>query len=252
MANHLKKKLGIISGMGTRAGLFFINKLVESIDAPKDQDFPEFVLHNNSRVPDRTLAIVYGEESPEEELLRSLNLMKSCKVDYIVSTCITSYHFLNQLEDHLTYNLLNPVELIFQKLLKEYSHVKRIGLLATTGTICSGLFHKKFENSPFELVILDQKDQEEKFMKSVYMEGGFKSAQIADEAFELFQDAVNELKKKDIDVIIGACTEVQIGFSRIQEHLLYIDLVDVLVTEVISMMNLNSKMLTKELVYHEQ
>lgn len=232
--------------MGTRAGLLFVNKLVESIEAPKDQDFPEFILHNNSRVPDRTLSIVYGEESPVDELIRSLEMMKQWDVDYIVSTCITSYFFLNQLEDHLTFNIVNPIDLIFQKLQKEYKHHIRIGLLATTGTIRSELFHKKFMNSSFELVFLDDDDQEEKFMKSVYMEGGFKSAQIDDEAYCLFQDAVTALKEKKIDLIIGACTEVQIGFNGIAESLPYIDLIDVLVTEVIRLMDLKSKMFNKD------
>lgn len=248
---HLLKKLGIISGMGTRAGLLFIDKLIDRIEAPKDQDFPEFILHNNSRVPDRTLAIVYGEESPRRELLRSLNLMRLCNVDYIVSTCITSYHFLNQFDPYLTQHMLNPVALISKRLHKEGDGIRRIGLLATTGTIRSGLFHNEFVNSPFELVVLDPKDQESKFMRSVYMDGGFKSAHISDEAYVLFQESVNALKRKGIDVIIGGCTEVQIGFSRINEALPYIDLVDVLVDEVIEVMSLNKKVLNKDLVYNE-
>lgn len=248
---HLLKKIGIISGMGTRAGLLFIDKLIARIEAPKDQDFPEFILHNNSRIPDRTLAIVYGEESPMNELLRSINLMKLCNVDFIISTCITSYHFLNQLDPHLTQNILNPVALLSKKLSCEGNGIKRVGLLATTGTIRSGLFHNEFVNSPFELVVLDPKDQESEFMRSVYMDGGFKSAQVSTEAYELFQNAVNALKSKEVDVIVGGCTEVQIGFSRIAEALPYIDLVDLLVDEAIEVMGLNKKLLNKELAYNE-
>lgn len=235
------KKLGIISGMGTRAGLLFVDKLIGRIDAPTDQDFPEFVLHNNSQVPDRTLSIVYGKESPKKELLRSLQLMKDCKVDYIISACITSYFFIEQFENHLKYNILNPIDLAIRKLKKEYPHVKRVGLLATTGTIRSKIIHQKMKATPYDLVVLDDFEQEEKLMQAIYMQGGFKSAHILDNAFHLFQQAVDALKKKDIELIIGGCTEVQIGFSRISESLPYIDLVDVLVDEAIQKMQLNPK-----------
>ena len=227
--------------MGTRAGLFFLDKLTESIRAHKDQDFPEFIVHNNSAIPDRTLAIIYGEKSPREELLRSINLMRDCDVDYIVSTCVTSYYFINRLDHMLRKNILNPIDLIFNRISEKYNYPIKIGLLATTGTIKSGLFHDKFSNSPFELITLDEYDQEEKFMKSVYMRGGLKSAQISKKAYIVFQEAVNKLKEKDVDVFIGGCTEVQIGFSKIKETIPYIDAVDVLVDEVIEKMNLKSK-----------
>ncbi|GAA0734456.1 aspartate racemase [Aquimarina litoralis] len=243
-----KKRLGVISGMGTRAGLFFLNKLTESIDAPRDQDFPEFIVHNNSQIPDRTLAIVYGEKSPKNELLRSINLMRQQEVDYIVSTCVTSYHFINKLEDRLRKNILDPVDLVHNTIKKDFRDIRRIGLLATTGTINSNLFHKKFHNSPFELVTLDKHEQEEKFMRSVYMEGGLKSAQILDKAYSLFQDSVNGLKKKNVDLIVGGCTEVQIGYSKIKETIPYIDAVDVLVDEVIRKMNLKNKKLNRNIV----
>ncbi|WP_299316050.1 amino acid racemase [uncultured Aquimarina sp.] len=243
-----KKKLGVISGMGTRAGLFFLNKLTESIDAPKDQDFPEFIVHNNSKIPDRTLAIVYGEKSPKTELLRSINMMRQQEVDYIVSTCVTSYHFINKLEDHLKKNILDPVDLVYTTINNDFNDIKRVGLLATTGTINSSLFHEKFHNSRFELVTLDAYEQEEKFMRSVYMEGGLKSAQISNKAYDLFQDAVNGLKEKSVDLIIGGCTEVQIGYSKTKETIPYIDAVDVLVDEVIYKMNLKNKKLNRNLV----
>ena len=88
-------------------------------------------------------------------------------------------------------------------------------------------------------------------MKSVYMKGGLKSAQISKKAHMLFQESVNKLKEKDIDVIIGGCTEVQIGFSKIEETKPYIDVVDVLVEEVIKKMNLKSKLPNRHLVYNE-
>ncbi|MDC8004729.1 amino acid racemase [Aureisphaera galaxeae] len=244
-----KKTLGIISGMGTKAGLLFVNKLVDRIEAPTDQDFPEFVIHNNSKIPDRTLSIVYGEESPYLELFRSIKMLQACNVSFIVSTCVTSYHEISRLEKQFDVEILNPVDLVLNLLKTKYKHYRRIGLLATSGTLKSGLFHRKFKHSGLELITLNERDQEEEFMKAVYMEGGFKSSHVVPEAYDHFKEAVSSLNEKGVDVIIGGCTEVQIGFDKLQPKIPYIDVIDVLIDEVIKRMNLKRKVEHMESLY---
>ncbi|OMQ08256.1 aspartate/glutamate racemase family protein [[Flexibacter] sp. ATCC 35103] len=229
------KKIGIISGMGTKAGLEFLNKFISRISADNDQDFPEFIFHNNSSIPDRTKSILNIGPSPIEELRRSLSLISDYRVDYIVSTCITSYHFLNQIEDSYSGNLINPFELIIEKLKNNFPQVQKIGLLATTGTLKSKMFERAFEDLSFEIITLDGYYQEEKFMKSVYMNGGFKSSHTTAEAHELFSDAVDKLIELGADLIIGACTETQFGMANKKIHIPYIDIVDLLVGEIIDL-----------------
>ncbi len=246
-----KKKLGVISGMGTRAGLLFLQKLTDRIEAPTDQDFPEFFVHNNSTIPDRTKAIVYNGKSPVNELIRSLKIMEKCNVDLIVVTCITSYFFINQLQDPIKYKILNPIQLLLENLRYEYNHVNKVGLLATTGTITSGLFHQAMANTSFDLITPNDYIQEEKLMKSIYMKGGLKSAQIDNKAYALFQEAVDDLKQQKAELIIGGCTEVQIGLDKIEEDILFIDVIDLLINEVIQKMNLKKKTKIEESIIYE-
>ncbi|QHI35451.1 Aspartate racemase [Kordia antarctica] len=227
------KKLGIISGMGTRAGLYFMNKLINRIEAPTDQDFPEFILHNNSKVPDRTLAIVYGQESPKDEIEKSIKMMHSLGVDYIVLTCITSYYYVNQLDEKLKKNIINPIEITLKAL--EKKGIKRVGLLATTGTLKSRLFH---DQTHMEIVTLDATTQEDILMKGIYMKGGLKSSKISQEAFSLFKQAFNALKEQQVEVIIGGCSEMQIGYESLQTDIVYVDTISMLVEEVITKMDL--------------
>ena len=219
--------------MGTRAGLFFVNKLIDNIDAPTDQDFPEFILHNNSGIPDRTLAILYGGESPEKELLRSIGIMKRLNVDYTVLTCITSYHFVTRFDEKLQENIINPVTLTLDSL--QEKGYKKIGLLATTGTIKSKLFHQRKQ---LEIITLDEVKQEKLLMKSIYMNGGLKSSKISGEAYYLFEQAFNTLKNEGVDAIVGGCSEVQIGHAAMKTDFPYLDSMSILVDEVIHKMNL--------------
>jgi aspartate racemase len=236
-----RKKLGIISGMGTKAGMLFLNKLIDRIDAPTDQDYPEFVVHNNSRIPDRTRAIVYKEASPMAELERSVNMLADANVDYILATCVTSYHFLRQLEVRNGCKIIDPIALITERLINEYPYIQRIGLLATSGTIDSRLFHNAFRSLPFELITLDRETEENTFMKAVYMDGGFKSSTIDDVAYGLFAEAVDVLVQKDAQLILGGCTEAQIGFGKVDPGVPYLDVVDVLIDEVVNLMTLKTK-----------
>lgn len=222
------KLLGVMSGMGTRAGLFFINKLISGLDVNSDQDFPEFILHNNSRIPDRTRAIVYNEASPVEELRRTIELMNSCKAEVVVSTCVTAYHFIKQIENESNAVILNPIELLRDKILNEYGDIKKIGLLCTTGTLRSKLFQHAFAATGYELLTLDPYQQEEMFMRSVYMDNGFKSAEIANEAYTLLDASAKELIAQGAELIIGGCSEVQIGIEQIKVDAIYMDTMDIL------------------------
>jgi len=62
--NVSKKKLGIIGGMGSHAGVWLFNRITELSYAQKDQEYLDILVHNNSAIPDRTRAIVYKEASP--------------------------------------------------------------------------------------------------------------------------------------------------------------------------------------------
>lgn len=229
------KTVGIISGMGTKAGLEFLKKFISKINADTDQEFPEFILHNNSSIPDRTKSILSIGPSPVEELKRSITLLSDSNVDYIISTCVTSYHFINQFEYTYTNKVIDPVELIVKRVKADFSKVKKIGLLATTGTIYSGLFERAFEDSPFEIVTLDNYYQEDKLMKSIYMTNGFKSSHISNEAYTLFSDAVDKIVECGSELLVGACTEVQFGMDQKRTDLPYIDVIDIMVDEIINL-----------------
>lgn len=228
-----KRKLGIIGGMGARAGAMLFKKIIEASPAVKDQEFIEIILHNNSAVPDRTKCIVHGEASPVKEILKSVELFNQNQVDVMVLACITSYAFLNQFEDQCQAVIIHPVKCTLNHILENYPEVNKVGLLATSGTLKTGLYQNEFEDSGVEVITLNSEDQEEIFMESVYMENGLKSADISKKAISLMKLAASKLMSQGAQLIIGGCTEVQIVFSKNTSEIPYVDTVDVTVEEVI-------------------
>jgi aspartate racemase len=229
-----KKKIGVIGGMGSRAGLLFLNKIIDYSPANSDQEFPEIIYHNNSAVPDRTQAIVNNGPSPSAQLNRSVDLLSACGVDIIALACITSYYYYGDLKNHTGVLIINPLIEMAETIKRKFKGIRRVGLLATTGTVNSGLFHKALGGIGTELVTLDKDEQERLFMQAVYMKNGFKSACISDEARSLMARSVDAIRAKGIDAVIGGCTEVPLGVEQSRLDVPYIDTLDLLARKTVA------------------
>jgi len=228
-----KKKLGIVGGMGSRAGALFLRKVIDYSPAQTDQEFLEIIFHNNSATPDRTRAIVYNEPSSLDHLLRSMDLFNQNKVEAIALACITSYYYYDSIQQRAAGVVINPLHLVTDHLRQKYAEAERIGLLATTGTLSTGLFHRELKTCNAEIVTLPPADQEGLFMRSVYMKGGLKSSRISDEARSLMFQAVGKLIAQGAEVVIGGCTEVSLGLDPNGLGLPYIDMLDLLARKTV-------------------
>ena len=112
------RKLGIIGGMSSRAGALLFKKIIDASPALTDQEFIEIILHNNSAVPDRTRAIVRGEESPANGILRSIKLFNKNQVDLVVRACYLILTRWTSLSRRLSGNVITLLNLWNSKLIK--------------------------------------------------------------------------------------------------------------------------------------
>ncbi|MBN9381663.1 MAG: aspartate/glutamate racemase family protein [Chitinophagaceae bacterium] len=228
-----KRKLGIIGGMGARAGVTFLQKIIDLSPANADQEFVEIIYHNNPHIPDRTQAILYKGASPHKELLRSVRFLNRSKVDVIVMACMTSYYFIDELSKHTHAYFPDPVALLAGYLKTSLPLQKRVGLLASTGAIRSGIFHRRLEQEDLSVVNLDEDDQENMFMRSLYMPTGLKSGNVSESARSMFLQAVDILQNKQIDVLIGGCSEVSILLPGDSLPVPFVDIMDLLAKDII-------------------
>ncbi|MEL7004768.1 MAG: amino acid racemase [Bacteroidota bacterium] len=172
-------RLGIIGGMGSMAGVLLAQKIIRNSPACQDQDHIEFILHNNPLVPDRTKAILKGEQSPIDQLARSVEILDQQNVDLIVMACMTSYYFQEHVMSLSKAQLIRPIEITERHIAKIYPGAQRIGLLASTGTVKSRLFHDQLAASGKEVITLSDYEQENWLMKAIYQKNGLKSGQVS-------------------------------------------------------------------------
>ena len=232
--------IGILGGMGTQAGLDFCNKLAVLNRGKIDQDYPLFLLYNKSNIPGRPESI--GIQTSRltnrfsnsknkkkyklvlDSLLKGCRLLKKDKCKFIVIPCNTAHYWYDDLKKKIKLPIINmPKEV--------YIHTKRsckknspIGLLATEGTIMTGVYNKFFDTN-YKLINpnkLIQKNSVNQAIKLVKM-GNVKAAA------KKIKPAINFLIKKKCKKIILGCTELPIAifafksFDKIKKSKIFLD-----------------------------
>jgi len=197
------KTLGILGGMGPHATAYFFQILLQQIPACADEDYPRIIIDCNSRIPDRTQAILGKGPNPVPEMVRSAKILEDAGADLIIMPCITAHHFLNDIRQSIS---IPFVDLISETgvFLKENDYF-RVGILTTTGARKAGIFQSYF--SDFELVFPLPEIQEFYVMGAVYGQKGAKSGQF-DEAGTFMLKAAEYLVGQDVQAIVMGCTEI--------------------------------------------
>lgn len=143
----MKNMLGILGGMGPMASALFYKMITEKTAAEKDQDHINIVLLSDAETPDRTAAILSGDFSKWQAAWDSLH--QDCKTleamgcRAVCCTCNTAHYYLHQFDD-----LNIPVISMIRETAKEMGRLHRgekVAILATDGTIQTGLYQKELE-----------------------------------------------------------------------------------------------------------
>ncbi len=232
--------IGILGGMGTQAGLDFCNKLAILYRGKIDQEYPLFVLYNKSNIPGRPESIgvqtknlsnhASNKVNKKKYLLVLKSLLKGCrlleksKCKFIVIPCNTAHYWYSDLQKKINLPIINMPREVLNYTVKKCKKNSYIGLLATEGTIKTGVYNKFFDKN-YNLVYpneIYQKNYVNKAIKLVKM-GKVK------EANKIIKPAINYLLKNKCKKIILGCTELPIAifafksFKTIKSSKIFLD-----------------------------
>ena len=203
-----EKIIGILGGMGPEATIDLFSKIVKETRAKKDQDHLRILIDNNPKIPDRTLALQGKGPSSLPQLARSARALEKAGADFIVIPCVTAHNYHEALQKRLRIPVLHIVEETLKTINTRLKGVHRIGLIATTGTIETGLFQKFFYPADLELLIPTPRIQREWVMKAIYGKEGIKSIGPSEPSRHLIHKVSQELIRHGAEAIIAGCTEV--------------------------------------------
>lgn len=204
MEQKEKKILGVIGGLGPMATTHFMELVICMTDAVVDQENVDMIVYNFPSIPDRTGYILGSNlKSPLPGLLWVGRSLARQEVDCIAIPCITAHFFYEELAEEIRVPILNGISETVQHL-KE-NGVTRAGIMATDGTIISGLFSQALLSAGITPVLPSRQRQAD-VMHLIY--NNIKAGQSAE--MERFQAVGQELRQRGAEAIILGCTELSL------------------------------------------
>lgn len=203
----MKKTIGILGGMGPEATVYFFNLIVKGTAAGRDQDHIPIIIYNLPQVPERTAAILGKGPSPVPLLKEGVRRLVRSGAGFVVIPCITAHAFLADIRKDAHIPILSLLDEVVRFSRKQIPGLKRAGLLASSGTLHSGLFHKAFATAGVEIITSTDKEQT-KVMEAIFGKAGIKAGFSRGHPRRLIVNAGRRLVRRGAQAIIAGCTEI--------------------------------------------
>lgn len=229
------KIIGIIGGMGPEATVTFYSRIIKFTKVDCDQDHFRVIIDSNSKIPDRTNAILNNGESPLKALIDTAKNLELLGVEIAGIPCITSHYYIDEINKNTSINVISALKVLNDKIIKDYENVKKIGVLATTGTVQTKLFDKNMPT--LEILYPGDESQNKKVMEAIYGDEGIKKIGVTKRSLNLLIAAGNELIERGAEIIIAGCTEIGVILNQDHFNIPLIDPMDVLAQALIDYEN---------------
>lgn len=218
-------RLGVIGGLGPMATAYFLELVIRMTDAKRDQDHPEIIVMDIPTIPDRT-AYILGRsgEDPVAPMIQLGKQLKELGATVVATPCVTAHYFHDALQEGIGLPVLHVIERTAQ-LLRE-AGIHRVGLMATDGTVESGIFQKKLEEAGLEMVSPSENAQKG-VMALIYDQ--IKAGIPAD--MELFFSIRDELRRAGAEAVVLGCTELSLLKKQQELGSGIVDVLEVLAKE---------------------
>ncbi len=199
-----KEILGVIGGLGPIATAHFMELVINMTQANSDQENVEMIIYNFPSIPDRTDYILgKSDQSPLPEMLRIGQALTLQGASLIAIPCVTAHYFYREIAQGIPVPVVNGIAETVA-LLKAQG-IRKVGILATDGTIRTGLLSRELEAVGMEAVIPSPEGQQD-VMHLIYK--NVKAGKRAE--MERFHRVAQELTDRGAQVILLGCTELSL------------------------------------------
>ncbi|WP_297090752.1 amino acid racemase [Thermococcus sp.] len=222
----MERVIGILGGMGPLATAELFRRIVEKTPAKRDQEHPRIIIYNDPKIPDRTAFILGKGEDPRPALVEGARKLESWGADFIIMPCNTAHFFAEDIRRAIKVPLVSMVDATAERIAG--MGLKKVGLLATDGTIKGLVYHRSLLRRGIGIAVPDEEDQE-LVMKAIY--DGVKAGNL--ELGRRLLLGVAERLQLRVDGIIAGCTEVSVALRPGDLTVPLIDPLDVIAEKAV-------------------
>lgn len=238
--------LGILGGVGPMATAYFMQCVIKKTPAERDQDNIPMIVFNDPQIPDRTAYILdHDEPNPLPELEKVVAWLEHAGADYIAIPCNTAHYFYDPIVEAANVPVLNIMRETAARILATEGAESSVGLLATSGTIESGVFQDYLSEARLNVVVPTRQEQDEVVMPLIY--DRIKKNLPYDAA--AFLEVARRLHEEEgCETVIVGCTELSVVYQDLDEKPAYlVDAMDVLADRCVEFYRANSARFEEDL-----
>jgi aspartate racemase len=199
----VRRTVGVLGGMGPWATLDFFARLLRLTPAARDQDHVRVLIDNNPTVPDRTAFLLGRGEDPTPWLVAGARGLAAAGADFLAIPCNTAHAFYPAIAGSVAIPVLHMLEEAAAAAAQAHPRVRRVGLLATAGTVRAGLYARAFDRYGVQTLVPGEPDQAATDALIAAIKAGPRPEHRAP-AVEL----VAALAARGAEVVVLGCTEL--------------------------------------------
>ena len=221
--------LGVLGGMGPQATNTFYQRIIDRTQAETDQEHLRVLIWSDAKIPDRTAGILGTPDQAEAvyaALLAGAKLLEGAGCTVLAIPCNTSHYFADRLQAQLRIPIIHMIRETVAAI--QAMGKKTVGILATDGTVQTGIYQKELTAAGLTPVTLPEKLQKT-VMSIIYDE--IKRGETGSR--EKFGEVDAWLRQAGCDCAILGCTELSVYRALHSLPPYYMDAMEVLAEQAI-------------------
>ena len=223
-----KKVVGIIGGMGPGATALLFQKLIDYTDAAVDSEHIHIIIDNNTSIPDRTAAILAGDDTPAKYICESGKNLEQCGADLLVIPCNTSHYFYDVIQREMNIPVINMIRETAKVCIEK--GYNKVGILATTGTCKTHTYDRELQKFGIESIYPDDEGQK-KLMEIIYDQ--VKAGKRIDAS--IIDQTLKKMTIKGAQAFILGCTELPLAIKNGDFGYQFLDSLEILAKKTVEL-----------------
>lgn len=202
------RTVGVLGGMGALATVDFLQKLVAATPATCDQEHVPLLVRFCPEIPDRADALLGRGPSPEAALVAAAQDIERGGAQCLAIPCNTAHAWYVAIARAVSIPVLHIADAALLAV-SRLGAPDAVGLLATTGTLRSGIY--QLHGGPAVGWISSSDEEQDRWVMP-----GIRAikANRLDEAARLLRMAAVALVARGAKSIVMGCTEIPIALAR--------------------------------------
>jgi aspartate racemase len=209
------RTLGVLGGMGPLATADFYTKLVELTPAARDREHIPTLIRSVPQIPERLAALLGEGASPGPALVAGARQLVLGGAELLAMPCNTAHAWWGEISAGVPgVPLLHIVDAVLAELARAAPGARRVGLLATSGTLRAGIYLQRAlqvdPHAGWQWLQPDEDVQREQVTAGI---AAVKAGAVEQGRALLGAAAQALVERQGAQVLVAACTEVPIALS---------------------------------------